>query len=637
MGGDTSGVTSVKDGEEEDGGKLTGRRGSGSSATSSGLVIRSVRNKGNGNWEKRRSGGSWKGRKGVERKQGDVKSADGLHGKLNTVSPSSSSSASKIVTPEKEGKKEMRVGNVTATTETKKPLSVMARAALYEAAVASQEEEDSNAGVAKEQEGDNCREESRVEELPAVMESLTISTTDTERRNGVVSSYRASGNDSQNVQVETSTRRAPKSHTASSSSAPRSGVVVDDPPLEHSLPQMPVENESSEPGFAPDPPLEPTPPFMEPTPAAMVSEVGENAPAAVVHQPGLPDPPADYFAHEMDNGEGSDDEEGGRAESSLGDTYEPPSEIAEQDIQAPLVEPASFTFGGNHVNHLSDDSLPRSPLQRLRLTSARGPPSCDSFGGSITHSHLESFDNGMAMNRGLPIHFGRESDDKSFPAMPNVGLNRERKSHRSISSPDFTQAEAAVKKSSPRHVLQPDSKKAYIADREAVEKAWEGIEYQLQGSYANAVGFKHSSRAGSLWRPLTHHSALKHMLCFGMNRQKDDARRARHSSRKIRGPFLETKVQGSQEKVIDKVSKFAREENFEVWRSGTDSKLRCKFNGNTTSIMWMAVEVDPLPDGCSTIRVRRARADRGKTDWWRFAMFHRDVIARFEEEAIGYP
>ena len=431
----------------------------------------------------------------------------------------------------------------------------------------------------------------------------------------------------------------------------RARVVIssEDPPLQtdgvttHQQQRSIPASISTAPTYAPDPPLvvAPQSSVSPQTPSAVVRssryeyrDTQEAEREVAETEVEYVDPRAASYLQEMSVDGGADDDESGRAPSSLGDTYEPLSESADHEMHGSRATPQGSgpSRRANVHGTLSNESVPSSALERLQVSSARGIPSYDSFRGSITHSHLESVDDNAMMERGRPINFGDGSDDRSFPAMPDVGLSRGRKSRRSLSFPNSAM-ESVAKKSSPRNVHNADPKRALMRDREAVEKAWEGIEYQLQGSYATSVGLKHPSRAAALWRPLTQHGALKNMLCFGVNRRKDEARKARHSSRKARGPFLETKVQGSPEKVIEGVSRFARKEGYEVWRNGTEYKLRCKFKGNGSSVMWMSVEVDPASAGFSTVRVRRARADKSKTDWWKYARFHRDVIANFEEEA----
>jgi hypothetical protein len=88
----------------------------------------------------------------------------------------------------------------------------------------------------------------------------------------------------------------------------------------------------------------------------------------------------------------------------------------------------------------------------------------------------------------------------------------------------------------------------------------------------------------------------------------------------------------SVELVIHEAAQAARDLGHDVWRRPNESKLRCTAQPDPhgppmcTSI-YVAWAFDRR---CSRVRLRRARADRHQTEWWRFMGIHRELMAHFD-------
>jgi hypothetical protein len=98
------------------------------------------------------------------------------------------------------------------------------------------------------------------------------------------------------------------------------------------------------------------------------------------------------------------------------------------------------------------------------------------------------------------------------------------------------------------------------------------------------------------------------------------------------GSWLEFTVKMAAELVITEIARIAREHGHDVWRRPGERKLRCTAQPEAHGPpMFISIYVASFSDGTgSRVRLRRARADRNLTEWWRFVSFHRTVMERFD-------
>lgn len=101
------------------------------------------------------------------------------------------------------------------------------------------------------------------------------------------------------------------------------------------------------------------------------------------------------------------------------------------------------------------------------------------------------------------------------------------------------------------------------------------------------------------------------------------------------GPFLEFGTVLPTERAIAEIARFSKLRGFQVWRRPSEYKLRCIRKLSYTHEMHMVILLDyNEEDGVTMIRIRRAKGDKSKTEWWRYSLFHRDIMDRFA--AIGH-
>ncbi len=93
--------------------------------------------------------------------------------------------------------------------------------------------------------------------------------------------------------------------------------------------------------------------------------------------------------------------------------------------------------------------------------------------------------------------------------------------------------------------------------------------------------------------------------------------------------WLEFSTLMSRELAMSEVMRFAKLRGNQVWRRPGEHKLRCirKLSRNNEMHMVIVIEAHPTTGG-TLVRVRRARGDRGRTEWWRYLHFYRDIMAR---------
>lgn len=114
-------------------------------------------------------------------------------------------------------------------------------------------------------------------------------------------------------------------------------------------------------------------------------------------------------------------------------------------------------------------------------------------------------------------------------------------------------------------------------------------------------------------------------------RARDDKPRT-----KQQGPWLEFETLLSSERTLAELARFAKTLGFQVWRRPGENKLRCIRVLNARHEMHLVVVVEPSKEAAvTTVKLRRGKGDRGRTEWWRFSHFHRDVVARFAEAGLA--
>jgi len=93
--------------------------------------------------------------------------------------------------------------------------------------------------------------------------------------------------------------------------------------------------------------------------------------------------------------------------------------------------------------------------------------------------------------------------------------------------------------------------------------------------------------------------------------------------------WLEFSTIMSRDEALSEVTKFAKLRGNQVWKRPGEHKIRCirRLSRNNEMHMVIVVEAHPTTGG-TLVRVRRAKSDRGKTEWWRYLHFYRDVMAR---------
>lgn len=100
------------------------------------------------------------------------------------------------------------------------------------------------------------------------------------------------------------------------------------------------------------------------------------------------------------------------------------------------------------------------------------------------------------------------------------------------------------------------------------------------------------------------------------------------------GAWLEFTSLLPVERTLAELGRFAKMRGFQVWRRPGEDKLRCirKFSHSQEMHMVMFAEekLGPAADTTTLVRLRRARGDRNRTEWWRFSHFQRELIDRFE-------
>lgn len=101
---------------------------------------------------------------------------------------------------------------------------------------------------------------------------------------------------------------------------------------------------------------------------------------------------------------------------------------------------------------------------------------------------------------------------------------------------------------------------------------------------------------------------------------------------RVNGSWLEFIVLLSVDTVVSETAQMVRDFGHDVWRRPGERKLRCTAQPEAHGPpMYTTINVVSAVEGRgAVVRLRRARADRHQTMWWRYVSLHRELVARFD-------
>lgn len=118
---------------------------------------------------------------------------------------------------------------------------------------------------------------------------------------------------------------------------------------------------------------------------------------------------------------------------------------------------------------------------------------------------------------------------------------------------------------------------------------------------------------------------------------KDPAPTPVTSTSRVNGQWLEFVVKLPMPLVISELAQMARGLGYKVMRRASENKLRCTGQPESAGPpMYVSVYFVSIGDSNGTrVRVRRAKADKNQTEWWRFLSFQREAMAHFDVLVMG--
>lgn len=91
------------------------------------------------------------------------------------------------------------------------------------------------------------------------------------------------------------------------------------------------------------------------------------------------------------------------------------------------------------------------------------------------------------------------------------------------------------------------------------------------------------------------------------------------------------------EEMLTEIGRISKSLGYQVWRRQGENKLRCirRLSHRHEMHMIIVVGTISLPEGpLTTVKLRRARSDRNRTDPWRYVHFNRELIERLQRKGI---